>query len=860
MDSYPVLPHAGSTFGLWILLAFGGLGTATGATPHVFYTDLESGPNTGGENNGGAFLTIYGNNFGSLQGSVSIGGGPVGAYRKWTNTSIVVQLGPLAVTGGVVVMTPGGTSNAVPFTVRDGRIFFVAPYGSDTADGSFGRPWATAQRARDGMLPGDITYLRNGVTAGSNDDWSSCLFLAGQSGAPNRPLAIIGYPGETAVIGNINSTDSGGCDSGLRTKGEGEHYWTFAELSFRGASEAVSLYGVHGWRVIANDLTCPLGDGPSACFGTGYTKGLQAYGNRVHDTGRAGASALYHGIYLGSGTSQVDLGWNQIFNVRGCRGIQVFSSEGDDIYNVQIHDNVIHDTQCDGIILATVDPSKPGGISVFNNVVYNAGKGPATPEKSGAFFCINVQGWSTSGAPGAGIVEVFNNTLFNCGTYNPGYDGANGAFSMNGPNPSKRARLRNNIFFQNNGAPYFAIDNGDDTSCSAGADCPRVYGAANLFSGAGPAPLNRNLFQSVSADPLFANAASFDFHLQSTSPARGVASPTDSLTDFDGNPRGPAFDIGALQFSSSLLTSFRCEQALLVTPAVSSCTATLSTYAPPGGVAVSLSTDNPAIRIPAMVVILEGQLSARVSVSVDATAAPIQSTLYALVGTTRLSSGLLLLPPGNLAPVLTRVTSAASYSSSTISPGEVLTLFGFNLDGTSVQVMVDDAPVAVIATLKTQVSAIAPPRLVPGATSRIYIVVDGKRTNVLAVDVSLTNPALFTRDATGTGQLLAFNSNHSLNSPQNPEAQNGLLTFYATGLGPATPEETVRPSSPINPISVTIAGVVAVPRSILARPSYPGLYELQVPIPPGIPTGPALPVIIRTIDKESQPSVTVSIQ
>ena len=64
--------------------------------------------------------------------------------------------------------------------------------------------------------------------------------------------------------------------------------------------------------------------------------------------------------------------------------------------NLQIHDNVVHDTQCDGIVIVNVDPTQPGGINVYNNVIYNAGKGPGTLEGSGGFRCIGVGGYGTS--------------------------------------------------------------------------------------------------------------------------------------------------------------------------------------------------------------------------------------------------------------------------------------------------------------------------------------------------------------------------------------------------------------------------------------------------------------------------------
>src|SRR5208282_5168926 len=45
--------------------------------PRIFFTDLLSGPNNGGQSGDGAFVTIYGSGFGATQGSstVAVGGG-----------------------------------------------------------------------------------------------------------------------------------------------------------------------------------------------------------------------------------------------------------------------------------------------------------------------------------------------------------------------------------------------------------------------------------------------------------------------------------------------------------------------------------------------------------------------------------------------------------------------------------------------------------------------------------------------------------------------------------------------------------------------------------------------------------------
>src|SRR6267154_3784239 len=67
-------------------------------SPRIFFSDLESAPNSGGENNRGAFVTIYGRGFGVNRGAstVTIGGGAADSYPLWSDTKIAFQLGKAA--------------------------------------------------------------------------------------------------------------------------------------------------------------------------------------------------------------------------------------------------------------------------------------------------------------------------------------------------------------------------------------------------------------------------------------------------------------------------------------------------------------------------------------------------------------------------------------------------------------------------------------------------------------------------------------------------------------------------------------------------------------------------------------------
>jgi hypothetical protein len=227
------------------------------------------------------------------------------------------------------------------------------------------------------------------------------------------------------------------------------------------------------------------------------------------------------------------VGWNDVHNVLGCRGIQFYSSASNDMFDIHIHDNVIHDTVCDAINLATVSTNN-GPIEIYNNVMYNVGKGPNPPDGSSKYTCYNLSAAGTSTSP----ISIYNNTCYNAGTSNGGDSSTTGGIEADIP-----AKLVNNIFYQTNAQPYLATTTGC-TNISSGS-------AKNNFFGNGAAPNCPGLTNSLNVDPMVVSVSTPNFRLQSASPMVDAGQTVATLTlDQNGvtRPQGAGYDIGASEF------------------------------------------------------------------------------------------------------------------------------------------------------------------------------------------------------------------------------------------------------------------------------------------------------------------------
>lgn len=516
---------------------------ASFAAPIVFFSDIDSGPKTGGQDDKGVFVTVWGKGFGATRGTstVTIGGGTAANYPVWSDTKVTFQLGANAASGNIVVTSAAGASNGVPFTVRAGRIFFVSAANASAGDGSFANPWSSPASFYNAIQPGDTAYFRTGTYNGNyGGNWGSRNFALGSNkgGTTGNPVAFVGYPGEQAVF----QAPAGQHSNIIFTDGSSDaDYVTVSNLTFIGAWSCISGGGF--WqdvesggryiRIVGNVLSAPYGSSNTMTgLLTVQGDGWRVWGNELKDTGVAPPINNNHGIYVQVGSDDVDIGWNYFHNLVMGHVIQVHTDNYYLYENVRIHDNVLTATNIDdsrGINVGRVLPGSYGAI--YNNVLYNLGQGFSGV----AIYC--------------GEWKIYNNTLYKV------KGSSNGMIWVSNQNTgecaaSGRADVRNNILYSSGFGPYIGT--------TGGATASQLTISNNLYFGYSAGSIPSTDPAPVNADPQFVGELVGNFQLSNGSPAidKGTSIVNAVVTaDFNGNarPQGTAPDIGALESTGTVL-------------------------------------------------------------------------------------------------------------------------------------------------------------------------------------------------------------------------------------------------------------------------------------------------------------------
>jgi hypothetical protein len=565
-----------SVGGLLLLIGFPVLSFAA---PHVLYTDILSGPNTGGENNNGAYLTLFGNGFGASRGTstVTVGGGEVAAYKYWSDTKVSVQIGPAASSGSIVLAAPEGTGTAPqPFNVRPGNFYFVSLSGSDSsgAVNNINRPFRTPNYLKDsGLLrPGDFIVVRGGTYVlddGTHNIYNGSWLRPIQSGTAASPYTFMGYPGEVVTA----QTDR----TSVKVFAHGEtishwvvaNFYVFVNNCANGnvlsigipASSAVctvpnsesraSYIRVVNFEVDGQDRggLCSGGSGDNVIV-IANSDHVTLLGASIHNTGTAGGtSEPSHLIYLSATQNDTEVGWSHIHHIPHSRAIiQVHQdSFGGScwgwkaITDITLHDNRIHDVAGQAILL----DGGTGNVSIYNNVIYN------TPLADDHRYNDII---ALRGSGGMLNAKLYNNTVY----ANPNYTGAGYILGIGFNSHCPEA-----LTFYNN---IFGVAEGQDIYYQTDCGSVPISSNNNIWYGSSGGMPSFSGSAELNADPLFVDALIGNFQLTKTttqtSPAidKGLSSSPVNVVvakDFNGSPRpqGLAYDIGAIESTGATLST-----------------------------------------------------------------------------------------------------------------------------------------------------------------------------------------------------------------------------------------------------------------------------------------------------------------
>jgi uncharacterized protein (TIGR03437 family) len=253
------------------------------------------------------------------------------------------------------------------------------------------------------------------------------------------------------------------------------------------------------------------------------------------------------------------------------------------------------------------------------------------------------------------------------------------------------------------------------------------------------------------------------------------------------------------------------------------------------------------------------------------------------------SMTLLVLPRAQSAmavpqPVVSSINSAASYDASATAPGEIVTIFGQLLGPASVaglQVTADNALSTAVGGVQvffngyaapmiyasaTQLGAIVPYEIAGQSTVNVVVVNQGNPSAPFPVKIANFHTAVFTNNASGTGQGAVLNQDLSRNGSMNPAARGQVVAIYGTGEGVTTPPGLDgRITGLAVPVasaacSATVGGVAATVLYCGETPdAVNGLVQVNVRIPSSVTPGAGVPVSIAIGGVSSQAGVTIAV-
>ena len=174
-------------------------------------------------------------------------------------------------------------------------------------------------------------------------------------------------------------------------------------------------------------------------------------------------------------------------------------------------------------------------------------------------------------------------------------------------------------------------------------------------------------------------------------------------------------------------------------------------------------------------------------------------------------------------------------------------------------------PTPILYAGASQVNVAIPCSVSGKSSTQVVVNYLGALSTALTLPLTSAAPGIFTADGSGKGQAAVLNQDYSLNGPANPAARGSAVTFYATGIGAASPcvdGQTYQSNFPTATLPV-VAGIGNVGAPVLYVGQAPyfisGVAQINITIPSDASTG-VVPLTLQVGGVFSPPGVTIAVK
>jgi len=235
------------------------------------------------------------------------------------------------------------------------------------------------------------------------------------------------------------------------------------------------------------------------------------------------------------------------------------------------------------------------------------------------------------------------------------------------------------------------------------------------------------------------------------------------------------------------------------------------------------------------------------------------------------------------------IVNGASFAKQGLAGGGLASLFGTNLAsrtatasavplattlaGVTVQVHGFNAPLFFVSP--SQINFQIPWEVLGLSQASLTVTVEGLSSSPQVVAMGVSAPGLFATNSSGSGQgAILIADTGEIAGPvgsipgraARPVRRGAFVSIYCTGLGLVNNRPDSGGAGSGNPLSTTVAvptvtiGGVSAPVSFAGlAPGFVGLYQVNVQVPDGTPTGDAVPVVLA-IGGVTSNAVTIATQ